>query len=186
MTSDDLPLDQITSTPIGETYNFCPMCRTELIYNELFDRLRQQCPKCGWIHFQDPKVGAGVLAEKEGRVLLGRRGVNPGLGLWCFPSGFMEIDESPEQAAIREFKEETGLEVELTGLFDIFHFFSNTKGTGVLILYQGNILNGIPTAMDDLAELAFFHPDELPPDDELAFDSNRIALKRWREAKRQE
>lgn len=180
--SDDLPLPSSTmaTATIGQQFTYCPMCKTELEYRHIFDRMRQQCPKCEWIHFQDPKVGAGVLAAQNGQVLLGRRGVNPGMGLWCFPSGFVEIDEGPDEAAVREFKEETGLDVRLTALFDVYHFYSAVKGTGVLILYRGDIIGGTPTAMDDLTELAFFGPDDLPADDELAFDSNRQALKRWK------
>jgi len=186
-TTDDLALTQpglpADFAPLGQQFVYCPMCATELIYRELFDRLRQQCPACDWIHFQDPKVGAGVIAEQAGKVLLGRRGVNPGKGLWCFPSGFVEIDESPEEAAVREYKEETGLEVELTGLFDVYHFHSAVKGSGVLILYRGRIVAGRPSAMDDLAELAFFAPLELPPAAALAFDSNRQALIQWQQEK---
>ena len=169
--------------PLGQQFKYCPMCKTELVYRDLFDRLRQQCPACEWIHFQDPKVGAGVLVEREGKVLLGRRGINPGKGLWCFPSGFMEIDEDPQEAAVRECREETGLTVQLTGLFGVFHFHSAVKGSGVLILYRGNIVDGKPTPMDDMAELAFYGPDELPDADELAFASNRQALQRWKAEK---
>ena len=188
--SDDVSLasEQTTQSanfaPLGQQFTYCPMCATELVTRQLYDRLRQQCPACNWIHFQDPKVGAGVIAEQDGKVLLGRRGINPGKGLWCFPSGFMEIDETSEEAAIREFKEETGLDVALSGLFDVYHFHSAVKGTGVLILYQGRITGGTLAAMDDLTDLAFFSPDSLPPDEELAFESNRNALRRWREEKR--
>ena len=179
--SDDLPLHStaMATAIVGQQFTYCPMCQTELEYRHIFDRQRQQCPECKWIHFQDPKVGAGVLAVQDGKVLLGRRGVNPGMGLWCFPSGFVEIDEGPEEAAVREFKEETGLDVRLTDLFDVYHFYSAVKGTGVLILYRGEIIGGNPMAMDDLTELGYFAPNDLPSDEELAFDSNRQALKRW-------
>lgn len=187
--ADDLPLPTTSKEsaagiiPIGQQFKYCPICATELVYRELFDRMRQQCPACDWIHFQDPKVGAGVIAERNGKVLLARRGVDPGKGLWCFPSGFVEIDESPAEAAVREYKEETGLDVELTCLFDVYHFHSAFKGTGVLILYRGNILEGTPTAMDDITEVAFYGADELPAGDQLAFTSNRKALKRWKAEK---
>lgn len=178
--SDDLQLQTNSEfVPLGQQFKYCPMCATELVYRELFDRLRQQCPACEWIHFQDPKVGAGVLVEQAGKVLLGRRGIDPGRGLWCFPSGFVEIDESPEAAAVRECKEETGLEVELRGLFDIFHYFSAVKGAGILILYWAQITGGKPKPMDDMVELAFYAPSELPANDEIAFESNRQALWRW-------
>lgn len=178
--ADDLGLQTNSGfAPLGQQFKYCPMCATELVYRELYDRMRQQCPACEWIHFQDPKVGAGVIVEQAGKVLLGRRGIDPGRGQWCFPSGFVEIDESPETAAVRECKEETGLEVELTGLFDIFHYFSAVKGAGVLILYRAQITGGKPKPMDDMVELAFYGPSELPANDEIAFESNRQALRRW-------
>ena len=185
--SDDLLLPDLRPghdpAPIGQQFKYCPMCTTPLVYRPLFGRQRQQCPACEWIHFQDPKVGAGVMVEQKGQILLGRRGVDPGRGLWCIPSGFVEIDESPEAAAVREYKEETGLDIQLTGLFDIFHFHSAVKGAGILILYSGRIIGGTPRPMDDLVELTFYAPAGLPADDEIAFASNRQALQRWQNEK---
>ena len=165
--------------PIGQQFKFCPLCQTELVYRNVHDRMRQQCPSCHWIHFQDPKVGAGVLIQQDGSILLGRRGIDPGKGLWCFPSGFVEIDETPEQAAIRECKEETGLEVEVTSLFGVYPFVSRMKGAGILILYRGHICGGTLAARDDLTEVSFFAPDMVPSDKDWAFASNRQALDQW-------
>ena len=166
--------------PMGQQFKYCPMCQTELENRFIHDRVRQQCPACEWIHFQDPKVGAGVLIEQDGKILLGRRGINPGKGLWCFPSGFVEIDETPEQAAIRECKEETGLDVEITGLFGIYPYVSRIKGAGILLLYRGRICGGVLAASDDLTEAVFVGPDALPSDEAWAFASNREALQQWR------
>ncbi len=163
-------------------YKYCPICATALVVRELYDRERQQCPDCDWIHFLDPKVGAGVLIEKEGKVLLARRSTTPAKGDWHFPSGFVEADEPPNQAATREVKEETGLDVHLTSLFDIFHYTADYRGAGIFILYRGEIMEGDPQPMDDVVELAFFGPDELP--ENIAFRSNRLALARWLEEKR--
>ncbi|MEM7033263.1 MAG: NUDIX hydrolase [Chloroflexota bacterium] len=174
------PEEQTDFTPVGQQFKYCPMCQTELVYRHVHDRLRQQCPVCHWIHFQDPKVGAGVLIEQDGQILLGKRGIDPGKGLWCFPSGFVEIDETPEIAAIRECKEETGLNVEITDLFGVYPFVSRIKGAGVLILYRCQIVGGELAASDDLIEVAFFGPASLPAEEEWAFASNREALHRWK------
>ena len=88
-------------------YKYCPMCATEMEWRHVFGAQRQQCPNCGWVHFRNLKVGAGVLAERDGKVVLARRGINPGKNKWCFPSGFVEYNESPKMGAVREFKEET-------------------------------------------------------------------------------
>jgi len=131
------------------------------------------------VHFWDPKVGAGVLVERDGKVVLVRRAVVPALGSWCLPSGFVEYDEAPEQAAVREFLEETGLEVQLTGLLDVSQYTNDTRGPGVVILYRGQVVGGEPRPGDDASEVGFFGPDELPED--IAFATHRRVLARWRE-----
>ena len=165
-------------------FKYCPLCAAELVTQPLFGRDRQRCPRCGWIHFRDPKVGAGALVERDGKVVLVKRGVNPGKGLWCFPSGFMEIDEEPQEAAAREFREETGLDIRITGLVDVFHYSAHFKGPGIMLLYRGEITGGTLQAMDDVVDVAFFAPDELPEDEAIAFESNRIVLARWRNGKK--
>ncbi|MFQ5613365.1 MAG: NUDIX domain-containing protein, partial [Anaerolineae bacterium] len=162
-------------------FKFCPMCQTGLETRHVFERERQQCPACGWIHFLDPKVGAGVLIEQDGRVLLVRRGMDPGKGLWCLPSGFVEIDESPAEAAVRECKEETNLDVELVGKPDIYHYFHEGRGGGILILYRARVIGGQPRPGDDVNQVCFFEPDSLPASERIAFLSNRTALALWQE-----
>ena len=163
-----------------EPYTYCPRCRTELENKFVFGRNRQVCPQCGFVHFVDPKVGAGVLAQMpDGRVVLVRRAVVPAIGSWCLPSGFVEYDEAPAEAAMRECLEETGLQVRLTGLLEVSQYVSEERGPGILILYRGEVVGGEAQAGDDASEVGFFSPDELPED--IAFPSNRRALARWRE-----
>ena len=163
-------------------YTYCPHCRAELIDERSFGRTRRVCPECGLVHFRDPKVGAGALVEWDGKVVLVRRGVLPALGSWCLPSGFVEYDEGPEQAAVREFLEETGLEVQLTGLLDVRQYTNDARGPGVVILYRGQVVGGEPRPGDDASEVGFFGPDELPED--IAFATHRRVLAQWREEAR--
>jgi len=76
-------------------------------------RERHVCTKCAWIHYLDPKVACGTIAELDGKFALIQRNIQPKKGFWSFPCGFMEIDETTEQAALRETREETGLQVEI-------------------------------------------------------------------------
>jgi ADP-ribose pyrophosphatase YjhB (NUDIX family) len=145
----------------------------------VFGRTRRVCSECGFVHFQDPKVGAGVLAEHEGKVVLVRRAVVPALGSWCLPSGFVEYDEAPDEAAVRECLEETGLEVQLTGLFEVSRYMNDSRGPGILILYRGQVVGGELRPGDDASQVALFGPNDLPED--IAFPSNRRALALWRE-----
>jgi ADP-ribose pyrophosphatase YjhB (NUDIX family) len=148
----------------------------------VYGRKRQVCPHCDFIYFVDPKVGAGVLAVQDGRVVLVRRAMVPAIGSWCLPAGFVEYDESPDEAAVRECLEETGLQVRLTGLLEISQYHSNLRGPGILILYRGEVVGGEPCPGDDADEVGFFGPDDLPKD--IAFPSNRRALDRWQEEMR--
>lgn len=165
-----------------EPYTYCPHCRAELEGKLVFGRTRQVCPECGFIHFVDPKVGAGVLAEQDGKVVLVRRAVVPAIGAWCLPSGFVEYDEAPDEAAVRECLEETGLTVQLTDLLDVSQYVNDSRGPGILILYRGRVVGGEPYPGDDASEVGFFGPDELPED--IAFATNRRALARWRQEMR--
>jgi ADP-ribose pyrophosphatase YjhB (NUDIX family) len=160
-------------------YTYCPHCRAELEDANVFGRTRQICPECGFVRFVDPKLGAGVLAELDGKVVLVRRAVVPALGSWCLPSGFVEYDEDPARAAVRECLEETGLEVHLTDLLEVSQYVNDSRGPGIVVLYRGQIVGGEPLPGDDASEVEFFGPDDLP--DDIAFPSNRRALARWRE-----
>ena len=161
--------------------NYCPRCGHALKDREVFGRVRRFCPACDLIVFRDHKVAAGVLVEdeREGKVLLVRRRVSPRQGLWTFPAGFVEFDEDPAEAAVRECREETGLEVELTGLLDVIAGREHERGADIVIVYCARLVGGEPQAADDVDKAAFFAPDQLPP---LAFRATQIALDKWRDS----
>ena len=159
--------------------NYCPRCGHALEDREAFGRVRRFCPACGQIVFRDLKVAAGVLVEHEGQVLLVRRAVGPRQGLWSFPAGFVEFDEDPAEAAVRECREETGLEVEVTGLLDVIAGREHERGADIVIVYCARLAGGELRAADDVDGVGFFAPDALPP---LAFRATRIALDRWRDS----
>ena len=164
-----------------QTTRFCPRCgSTRLSMQEKFGRPRMTCATCGFVFFRDPKVGAGVLLEDDGRVLLIRRAVNPGMDLWCLPSGFIEHDESPEAAAVREAKEETGLDVELGELMGLHTYYDPMRGNGILILYRARPAGGTLSPGDDASEARYFAPGELPAPGQIAFRTHRIVLGEWK------
>lgn len=140
--------------------------------------MRRACPACDRIVFRDLKVAAGVLVEREGQVLLVRRGAGTRQGTWSFPAGFVEFDEHPAETAIRECREETGLEVELTGILDVIG--PEPQGAAnIVIVYRARIVGGALRAGDDADRVGFFAPDALPP---LAFRATEIALAKWQDA----
>ena len=161
---------------------YCPKCGTELVWRWTGERERPVCPACGFVFYFNPVVGAGVLVEVEGRVVLVRRGVEPKKGLWGLPAGYVEADERAEAAAVRESWEETGLEVEIDDLLGVYSFGREPQ-TGVLILYAAHTVGGRLRAGDDAQEVRAFAPDELPPDDQIAFRTHLQALRDWRRAR---
>lgn len=154
-------------------FQFCPYCATPLRMAFLFGAERPECPACGWIYFEDPKVAAAVLVEQAGRVLLTRRVNEPHRGEWSLPAGFINAHEDPERAAERECLEETGLLVRVTELLQLIPGQEHERGADILILYRAEILGGELLAGDDADEVGFFSREALPP---LAFRATRIAL----------
>ncbi len=136
--------------------------------------MRPTCPSCAYIWYRNPVPAAGVILVRDGCVLLVKRKFEPRAGWWCLPAGFMEAGETPEQSAVRELQEETGVIAQLTGLFGVYAGFDDPRVRAVLILYTGDATGGEERAGDDAIELAWFPLDALP--DELAFASHRQAL----------
>jgi ADP-ribose pyrophosphatase YjhB (NUDIX family) len=145
-----------------------------------YGKMRRVCPACRFVQFIDPKVSVAVLAERDDQVLLIKRSMEPAPGSWCLPGGFMDMGETPQQTAMRECREETGLEVEITALIDVY-YYENYRGSGVLIMYQGRVKGGTPQPADDAEAVGFFRPDNLP--ELIVFESNVAALQAWRVSK---
>jgi len=152
---------------------FCPQCATSMVIRFLHGRDRPACPVCGYVYYAGPKVAVGVLVAQEGRLLLNRRAIDPGQGRWTFPSGYVDLGETTETAAIREVKEETGYDVTLTGLVGVY---STLDRPVVLIVYAGDVVGGAPSNSDEVELLDTFDLRELPP---LAFEHDRQIIADW-------
>jgi 8-oxo-dGTP diphosphatase len=158
---------------MGMIIKYCPMCTTPLREQLVFERTRQVCPQCGFIHFEGPKVAAGVIPMLDGRVLLSRRAIHPRQGTWNFPAGYVDLGESVAEAAVREVKEETNVDVRIDRLVGVY---SRAEDGVVLVAYAGTIVGGEPCAMSETSEVGFFFPGDYP---ELAFWATRQALEDW-------
>jgi len=156
------------------TPSYCPRCATAMVSADDHGTVRPTCPKCGYIWYRNPVPAAGVVLVEKGRVLLVKRRWDPRAGSWCLPAGFMEAGETPEQTAVRELEEETGVIAQLTGLFGVYAGFDDPRVRAVLILYAGVSTGGTLRAGDDAIDLAWYPLDALP--DDLAFASHRQAL----------
>jgi ADP-ribose pyrophosphatase YjhB (NUDIX family) len=114
-----------------------------------------------------------VIVEQEGQVLLVRRVNEPGRGMWSFPAGFVDAYEDPARAAERECLEETGLQVEVTGLHEVIAGREHERGADIILVYRARITGGEQKAGDDADMAQFFPKENLPP---LAFRATRLAL----------
>lgn len=153
---------------------FCPSCASPLEEKEVAERQRPVCPKCGRVVFYDPKVAATCIVERDGKLLLVRRGNEPGYGLWSLPGGYVDRGEVVEEAAAREVMEETGLEVEIENLIGLF----SEAGQPVMVAaFAARELGGQLESGPETLDVGFFSPDELPP---LAFPRDELIWSRRR------
>ena len=152
---------------------FCPHCGTPLTTKELEGYQRPACPACGWIHYEDPKVAVAVLVGRAGELLLDRRAIEPGLGFWSFPSGYVNRGEVLEEAAVREVQEETSVDVRIDGLFGVY---SERGNAVVLVVYTAELDGGEAMPYEEVSEVGWFAPDHLPP---LAFPHDEAIISRW-------
>jgi 8-oxo-dGTP diphosphatase len=151
-------------------YLYCPLCGSGLSTLEEEGRERLFCPACRWIHYANPLPSAAALVRNnKGEVLLVKRGVEPGLGKWALPSGFIEIEETPEEACLRELNEETGLEGEILRLVGVYSQASQVYKKVLIIGYEvkarGRLLPG-----SDSLDAKYYPLEDIP---EIAFSSHR-------------
>ena len=157
--------------------NYCTQCGThvELRIPEGDSHLRHVCPQCGEIHYQNPKVIVGCIAEWEQRILLCRRAIEPCYGLWTLPAGFMENGESTTQAALRETYEEACARVSIERLFALINIPHISQ---VHLFYRARLLDTNFGAGEESLETQLFAEDEIPWH-ELAFSSVDQCLKAY-------
>jgi ADP-ribose pyrophosphatase YjhB (NUDIX family)/GNAT superfamily N-acetyltransferase len=162
----------------NQNTTFCQRCGHKMKSEQIGGRYRPVCPHCGYVIFKNPVPGVGILVEMEGGVVLIKRGHHPKKGFWALPAGFIEADESIEDAAIRECKEETNLDIELIEMFHVDSFPTDpTPQSGIIIFYRAQPIRGRLQPGDDAVETKIFPPDSLPL--EVAFRTHRVALARW-------
>lgn len=166
-------------------FAYCPRDGTKLVPTRIDGRDRPTCPKCGFADFQHVQIGANCVVEREGSVLLVKLSYGPREGHWTLPGGLMENDETPEEAAVRETAEETGLSVDLDGLIAAYMREATLRADGwaplVILTYRAHITGGeLRPAPAEVLEAAFFPRDELPALDELAWPSTVHGLDAWK------
>jgi ADP-ribose pyrophosphatase YjhB (NUDIX family) len=164
--------------PQHERAAFCLWCGGPLHSRTLFGRDRAACARCGFVLFRTPAAAVATVVARQREVLLVQRGIEPFRGCWGFPAGYQEYGESPADAAVRETREETGLEVRIQRLLDVCYTMDDPRKRANLVVYLAEPVAGTLCAADDAADAAFFALDRLPQ--QIAFANNRNLLARLR------
>jgi len=162
-----------------EIYRFCPKCggALDLKLIKAGEPHRFVCSQCQYVFYIDPKIAACTISEMDGRIVMLKRGIPPGVGLWVVPGGFVDVGETVEAAAIRETWEEVGLKVEIRSLVGVYSY---PKSSVAIVVYQTDILEGTPEALDESLEVGLFEPEDIPWLD-IAFQSTEDSLRDYLE-----
>jgi ADP-ribose pyrophosphatase YjhB (NUDIX family) len=165
-------------------WRHCPRCAADLERRVPAgdDEERLLCPACGLVLYENPAPTAGAIVEDgDGRLMLVRRAIEPFKGKWDVPGGFIKPGEDGEDALRRELDEELGVEVGVGAAVAVIADTYGADGVPTLnIFYLARIVRGQPRPADDVAEVAWFRPGELPPPSEIAFPCVRELLARRR------
>ncbi len=161
---------------LGEEPRFCPACGRPVEARALEDdhRPRLVCPE-GHVTWRNPRVVVGTLPILRGRVYLARRAIEPALGRWGNPGGFLELGESLQEGARRETEEETELRVEVGRLIGVY---SRPHAGIVTIAFEATVVGGRPQPAAANTEVSALGPDENPRV-EIAISTAESALRDW-------
>src|SRR5918993_2331110 len=148
-------------------YRFCPVCGAALEPRVLKatepKRLVCTSPTCGFVFYLDPKIAVGtVIRMDDGKIVLVRRAIEPGYGKWVFPGGYVDRGEEVTLAAIREAREESGLDVRIDRLLNIYSYPGRAP---VIVVYAATRMAGELEIDDESLEAREFTINEIPWDD---------------------
>jgi ADP-ribose pyrophosphatase YjhB (NUDIX family) len=181
--STDLPSGAGVPSWVADSLNFCSRCGSPLVFGtvEGEDRDRLACAACGHIAYVNPRLVVTTLPITEAaEIVLIRRGIEPGKGLWAQPGGFLEVDETVNQGAIRETWEETGLLVEPG---EIVGLYTRLEAMVVTIVFEARIVGGTAAPTPEAIEIVAFAPEQIPWP-QIAFKTTVYALRDWLELRR--
>ena len=180
MPDDDSPVhaDHRIQHQFPQNVRFCALCGGAMRMRTVMPDYKRfkVCDRCGFVHFAGPKLVAGCLVIESGRVLLLRRGIEPQIGKWTFPGGYVDVGESPAAAALRETREEVGMRVELGRVLGVYADPANPIAAVVVYLAKPGIEEASVT--DEATEVRYFAPSDIPWH-EIAFITTHDALRDW-------
>jgi ADP-ribose pyrophosphatase YjhB (NUDIX family) len=158
---------------------YCTHCGQKLVRQIPPDdsELRAVCGACDAVHYENPKIITGCIVQWQGQVLLCRRAIEPRVGSWTLPAGYMELNETMEQAALREAREETGANISLDALYSVFDIEHINQ---VYIIYRGAMTSADVVVGSECLEVRLFDPEDIPWDN-LFYPAIEDLLRRYRD-----
>jgi len=162
------------SWPGPESYKFCPVCGGNLTNRQFKpgEPPRLVCDGCGFVFYIDPKLAVIALVPYGGGLVMVRRAIEPGYGLWVVPGGFVDVGERVEEAVVRETREEANLNVRVVRLLNV-HSYRHART--VVLSFITEYVSGELTAGDEEMEAKVFAPKDIPWE-RIAFSSTRDAV----------
>lgn len=184
MSDDPVEVNHHIQHRYPDEVRFCALCGGAMESRIVLpDRKRHHvCSRCGFVHFLGPKLVAGCLVVDSARVLLLRRGIEPALGRWTFPGGYVDLGETPEHAAARETLEEVGMNVQISRVFGLY---TDPESPHVSVaVFLANSGDDPPSNSHEALETRYFAPGEIPWE-EIAFPTTAAALRDWASVRHQ-
>lgn len=160
------------------TQHHCSQCGSNRIARIVppdDDHVREVCEACGHIHYVNPKIVVGALPVWENKVLLCKRAIQPRMGFWTLPAGFMEVAETLEEGAARETREEAGADITLDALYTVISLPDIAQ---VYMLFRAQVIDGRFSAGRESLEVQLFDEADIPWD-QLAFRTIGVTLKHF-------
>ncbi len=157
-----------------EEARFCPLCGKPLGEREIEGVCRKACSNCRYVLYPNPGTGVGALVVRGREILFVQRRIEPYKGRWGFPAGFQEYDETPQECAVRETLEETGIHIRLLDLLEVSYTRDDPRKRANLLIYRAVPTGGELAAGPDVLDVAWFSLDSLP--DKIAFENNARIL----------
>lgn len=167
---------------MSKPFKYCPFCGEASLARLQppgDDRQRLICTRCDEIFYENPKPVVSAVIERDGKVLLARRAQGLHTGRWDLPGGFVELDETAEEAVLREVLEEVGCRIGLRGILGAFSETAGGYGPSLNIHFRAIPLSE-PHPTAEASEVGWFGRDELPPAEDFAFENDIAALECWK------
>lgn len=153
---------------------YCPVCAAPLAPRVVFGRPRKCCTACDYVQFRSPACAVAVVVARGREILMIRRGIEPYRGCWGLPGGYQDYHEGPQEAAVREVREETGIVARIERLLELCYTQDDPRKRTNVAVYLARPVGGRLRAGDDADDARYFALDALP--ENVAFENNRRIL----------